>query len=539
MASHTSELIKNRLKLMMSNNCPFPPGTSVVAYLRDSGGDDQDLSTAQQQEKVEAWCEENSLILSKIYTDAARQGSSVDARDAFLEMIDHFREPHCSDKGIILWTLARFARNQNDSQYYKADLRRRGFIVHSLNDNIPDTPEGKVFESMIDWMNQKYIDDLSREVKRGLHHIVKEFNAIPGIPPVGFKRAQKVIGIRRDGSPHSVAYWVPDSDIIPLVKAAFKMRADGNTIGTINSKYHLFKNKSSYSTFFRNKIYIGILEYGSMTIEDFVEPTIPIEVWNKVQALNTKNRSENHPLRGFDNLNHPRRKNTRFLLSGLVFCPNCQSPLSGHVVEFGGKKRNDYYVCSGKRRHKTDCEALSIPRKQLEASVIQNISDYITNPEYLMNRDHNQALAVSTQNAEMASQANKIRHEQTDNQRRLNNLLKKIEDDPQAPASVMDRIRTLEEQIKNQERMILQLENKIANNPAIERTSAQIHELSENLLILLTSDKDSEKQAVVRLIVHHITAERIEDRIVGMVYYNSEFAEIEAPPEIKKLMPMG
>lgn len=40
---------------MMNTSQPFPPGSCIVAYLRDSGGERQELSTGQQEAEIRAW----------------------------------------------------------------------------------------------------------------------------------------------------------------------------------------------------------------------------------------------------------------------------------------------------------------------------------------------------------------------------------------------------------------------------------------------------------------------------------------------------
>jgi site-specific DNA recombinase len=521
----------------MSDSCPFPPGASIVAYLRDSGGDDQDLSTAQQQERIETWCADNKVILSKIYTDAARQGSSVEARDSFLEMIDHFRDPNCRDKGIIIWTLSRFARNQDDAQYYKADLRRRGYIIHSMNDNIPNTTDGKVFEAMIDWMNAKYLEDLSRDIKRGLQHNLKEFGAISGRPPVGFMLKEKVIGIRRDGSPHKVSCWVPNPDLTPLVISAFKMRADGYGIQQIHDKLQLYKSRSCYSTFFRNRLYIGELIFGSTVVKDYCEPLIPINIWNKVQELNYQNRPETRKIGRRKAQDHPKRATSEFLLSGLLYCQKCGSIMNGHVVHFGGKKRNDYYICTGKKARMA-CDALSLPKQYIEDIVIQKLTDYIQDPEILTNREQDRALLSASKSAELKASIKLKQKDLHDNRRRLNNLVDKIADEPNAPASILERIRMLEQEVHRLEHEIDLLESQAATTQVHMRTPAEVHDLSNKLLDLLTSEDIAEKHAILKLFVYRVTAERYDDRIIGQAFFRDELIQEDAPPGIKKLMPI-
>lgn len=207
---------------------PFAPGSSVTAYLRDSGGDDQDLSIDQQEAAVRAWCADNGLILAQIFRDEHISGSSTDNRPGFDALMRHFRSKDpIPEVGLIIWKFSRFARNLNDAQFYKADLRRRGFTIHSMQDNIPTGLDGHFFEAAIDWMNARFLKDLSEDVRRGLHHNVKQFGAVPGVPPRGFKRELITVGARLDGRPHQVSRWVPDPEWWQRCRTAWELRAGG------------------------------------------------------------------------------------------------------------------------------------------------------------------------------------------------------------------------------------------------------------------------------------------------------------------------
>ena len=104
----------------------FPPKSRLAAYLRDSGGADQDLSTEQQDTHIRKWCLEHGYVLSEVFRDSARSGSSTVGRDAFDRMITHFRSPDCTEAGIIVWKYDRISRDFDDSAFFKADIRRRG-----------------------------------------------------------------------------------------------------------------------------------------------------------------------------------------------------------------------------------------------------------------------------------------------------------------------------------------------------------------------------------------------------------------------------
>ena len=65
---------------------------------------------------------------------------------------------------MILWRYSRFSRDIDDAQLYKADLRRRGYTIHSMKDIVPDGIDGRFFESAIDWMNARFLEDMSEDV---------------------------------------------------------------------------------------------------------------------------------------------------------------------------------------------------------------------------------------------------------------------------------------------------------------------------------------------------------------------------------------
>jgi len=54
----------NRYLHLIRQDCPLPPGTHVVAYCRDSGGDEQDRSVAQQIDVAREYCQHDNLVSS-------------------------------------------------------------------------------------------------------------------------------------------------------------------------------------------------------------------------------------------------------------------------------------------------------------------------------------------------------------------------------------------------------------------------------------------------------------------------------------------
>jgi DNA invertase Pin-like site-specific DNA recombinase len=522
---------------MSPNNIPFLPGDRVIAYLRDSGATGQELSTEQQEEQLRAWCDQNSLVLTQLFIDAARQGSSTEKRDQFQEMISFLHDRNKKEKGVLIWSLSRFARNQDDSDYFKADLRRRNKIVWSMTENIPDTTEGRLIEKIYDFSNEKYLENLSIDVKRGLHHNVSEYRAVPGNPPFGFKKTTKVIGVRRDNTPHIVSTWIIDPDYVPIIQQAFKMRAAGYQIEDIHNQFHIMKNRSSYSTFFRNPLYTGELHFGGMVIQDFCEPIITRDVWEKVQSLNNKYTSHSRTIPEEDEI-HPRRMSSSYILSGVIYCRQCGELMVGNTVKSKDARLREYYLCNNHKANMA-CSAPRIPAREVEGIVIDAISEYIQHPDALIDRQNRMAERSEDRKNELRANIKQITREIDDARRQISNITDKIANLPDTPLSLIDRLRDLELAIQKKSAAVDRLQSQLNNVNVRARTPAEIDELSENMLRLLTSDSPSEKHAIINIFIDRFDAERVDNSICGMLYFkedNSLTGElIDSPP---KFMPM-
>jgi len=164
----------------------LPLGSICWAYLRDSGGPSQDRSVDQQKTEIEQYCQRHNLTLALVFSDIARSGGSTTDRDQFNAMVDATTQKSARPAGLLIWNYARFARDLDDSQYYKATLRKRGIIIHSITDPIPEGAYGQVVEIIIDIANQEKKRQTSRDAQRGLRQLVEQYRCVPGTPPRGF-----------------------------------------------------------------------------------------------------------------------------------------------------------------------------------------------------------------------------------------------------------------------------------------------------------------------------------------------------------------
>ena len=90
----------------------LPAGSTVIAYLRDSGGPNQEESIGQQERVINDYCKKHGLVLMRVYSETA-SGRAAKNRKSFLEMYHAIVDSHADlrPRGLLLWSYSRFSRN--------------------------------------------------------------------------------------------------------------------------------------------------------------------------------------------------------------------------------------------------------------------------------------------------------------------------------------------------------------------------------------------------------------------------------------------
>lgn len=487
----------------------LPPGSTVWAYLRDSGGDTQDRSITRQLEAIQDYCKSHQLELVHVFQDEARSGTTTAGRDDFTRMITQSKELESNPMGLLLWNYARFARDLDDSTYYKSLLRRNGLIIHSLTDPIPEGPYARFVETLIDISNEERSRQTSIDAKDGLRSLVTQ-GAMPGTPPRGFKRVPIVTINHRTGEQRKNHKWEPDPKLLYKVRQAFEMRAAGSTLNEIHKSTRLYGSINSYRTFFTNRIYIGILEFGGMVIENYCEPLIEMDIWNQVQK-----RIEDTSQKRFKDL-HPRRANSIYLLSGMVKCAQCGSPMSGNSVTFKTNRgRDEAYLCTRSKR-KAGCNARRISRARLEDLVISTLTDYILIPDAML---ATQEIAIQNQThgeAQRAERRRSLQEDRTVLSREIANITRAIASTGHSQA-LLDALKEKEAQRAQVNTQLKELDIPIETVPDLSRP--QIESASKRLIERLNSSTLETRRETLRGIIHEVIAQRDGPTIEAFITY--------------------
>jgi site-specific DNA recombinase len=334
------------------------PGAPIFCYVRDSGGVAQEKSTTDQRAELAAYAAARGWQVAGWFEDAARSGADAESRPAFQELIAACRREPPPVAGVLLWSYSRFARDELDAQFYRADLRRRGVEVISVSDSVPDGAFSTVFEALISWKDAQFLADLAENVKRGQRANVLRGYSHGGPAPFGYRAEAVEIGVHRDGKPRIAARWVVDPTTAPQAVRIFEMRAQGYTVEQIREALALPLTKSGLHYVLRNPVYIGTLHYGGEEIAGGVPALIERALWARVQALTTRYA----------------RSRTAYLLSGLLFCGACGGPMYGMRTTTKGREYR-YYICWQSRQKPRTCTAPRIRADEADRIAMRLVAD--------------------------------------------------------------------------------------------------------------------------------------------------------------------
>lgn len=358
----------------------LPPGSDVIAYLRDSGGPNQEDSIGQQERILKEYCKKHGLILSRVYSDTA-SGRKTKGRESFLAMCNSVMSSseRAAPRGLLLWAYSRFSRDIVDFNYYLYGLLKHGLVVHSLTEEIPEGLLGQMMLSVKAYTNADYSIQLGKQIKRGIADRVKAGYSNGGQAPRGYQVVRELHDSRRNGAPRVGVKWEIDLELAPLVRLAWELRGQGKGYADIirATGGRLYTNKNSFSCHFQNKSYLGIGKAGELEVPDHHEPLITWEMWEAVKRVEAA--SPRHGQGG--KLLHPRRIKHPSLLSGLCFCIYCGSAMVLHTSA-------DYrsYACGSHDRQRVyrDCEeARRVNARKADKVILDVVLNRILTPEFV------------------------------------------------------------------------------------------------------------------------------------------------------------
>ena len=329
---------------------------------------EEGYSLDEQERSCREFAKKLGYKVLNIYREEGESGTSMN-RPKFKEMLER-----CSDdkgmtvKAVIVIHTDRFARNTLEHLMVKGILQKSNVkLLSVLQPMIDDSPEGNLMDILLAGMNEFYSKDLGRKTARALAEKAKTGHW-PGFAPLGYLNVAdpetntKRIEIDKEKS------W--------YIKEAFRRFATGRyTVKSLNDELFNegFRSRtgkkiavSIMNHFLKNIFYAGKMMFKSEIYEGKHTPLVDMETYLNVQRI-----------LGLHNHATNRARKHNFLLSGLLFCGECSSQLTGekHLKRSG--LAFDYYRCMGPKHKEKSCQEPFVPAKEIEDKSIdlfKNIS---------------------------------------------------------------------------------------------------------------------------------------------------------------------
>ena len=140
----------------------------AYGYCRYSSSNQNELSIEQQHVELLNYAKNHNIEIIKFYDDKAKSGTK-DNRDNFQAMIKDCKRKEVS--AVLVWKTDRFARNTQDSLFYKMKLEKLGIDLISITQPIDtSSPEGNLMYTMLVSIDEYYSKNLASNVRRAMNY---------------------------------------------------------------------------------------------------------------------------------------------------------------------------------------------------------------------------------------------------------------------------------------------------------------------------------------------------------------------------------
>lgn len=378
-----------------------------AAYIRVSTDDQLDLSPDSQLDEIKKYAAANDIVLSPDYIfmeQEGRSGKKAENRPEFQRMISTAKVKPKPFDCILVWKFSRFARNQDESTFYKGMLRKKlGIDVVSVSEPIMEGMYGRLIEMIIEWQDEFYSYNLGVEVKRGMTKKA-ELQGYQIVPCLGYA----AVG---NGKPFVIV-----EDEYKIVEDIFRMYALENLDRTaiarrLNAQGKKAKRGKPFeqrtiTRILTNPFYNGTVSWNGISFQGSHETRQ--SVTGLYDICQERLKQEFRPVK--------RRSisTCRHWLSGLLKCSVCRATMS---YNGGGKSRPDaVFACwkYAKGLHKESCSVTVAKAERIVIRSLENILEtgnfeYDRIPRPASEQDSSQKAAIEVKLERLALKEERIR----------------------------------------------------------------------------------------------------------------------------------
>ena len=460
---------------------------TAVIYARYSSDSQTEQSIDGQLRVCEEYAKSHDILVLKTYIDRAMTGTN-DNRPDFQRMIKESNRKEWDY--VIVYKFDRFSRNKYETAMHKKALKDNGVRVVSATEFVPDTPEGIIFESMLEGYAEYYSAELAQKIRRGNNESRRKGNLTGGILPYGYKNVNKK------------AVIIPEE--AEIVRLIYKMYSLGVYVKDIlielNSKGLLHKGKpfakNTVYNILANERYSGIYHYNGEVFDNIYPQIVPSEIFEIVQKKVLRNKFGK------------RSEEIIYLLKDKIKCGYCGKSIIGESGTSRNGEKKYYYTCCGRKKKTNDCRKATVRKDVLESIVIENVVEQISKCNSL---DYIVKGVMQEQERQLKENIvlNLLLKEQKQTTTAINNIMTAIENGG-TTNTAMKRMRELETHQSELDKQILIEKSKTA----VQLTENQIRDFYSRALAL-------EPKLLINYLVKQITL--YDDKI--QIQFNSPIKE--------------
>jgi site-specific DNA recombinase len=325
----------------------------AVIYLRVSSPgqvkkdyDREGLSLPAQRQACMRKAEALGAVVVEEFVEPGVSGGSIQKRKAFRKMLKFIAERGDIDY-VIVWSVSRWARDQEDHWVARGLIRRAGARLVSVKEQIGgETSSEIVMEGVMAAVAAGRRLDIAEDVRRGLLRKA-EVGGTPFRAPIGYVNVTKII----DG--HEVRDVVPDPERMALITEIFQLYAtDRYTLEELAALMEARGLRSRatstlpaapltpnrLSELLRNEYYLGVVTIKGKPFQGRHQPLVTPVVFERCQEILEGRRR-----------NGARAWRHHHYLAGTLFCGGCGARLLYNPVTNRHGKLYEYYFCIGKQ----------------------------------------------------------------------------------------------------------------------------------------------------------------------------------------------
>ena len=375
---------------------------NVVTYCRVSSDEQaqKDISIPAQRKALHRWVDErpDHQLLGDFVDEGESAYAPADKRPGFREMITMCRRQKVDH--ILVHKLDRFSRNREESILFKSLLRKHGVTVKSITEAYdPETPQGFLYEGMIEVINQFYSMNLATETLKGMRENAERGFVNGGRIPYGYRLEQVD---NSHGRPHGRLVPGPEHEVA-VIREIFDLGANHGMGGkrianTLNSKGYTAPrarhwNSSTVDAILNNRAYVGDQVWFKsrkvgrdgrertakddwIVSEDAHEALVDRDLFDRRRALASSRRF---------GARKAKSQPVSYLLSRLIRCGHCGNNFVGQqqrrTAVDGTQTVYKRYYCSGYlTKGRSVCPSLPIKKEWLEGFVLDLLRHKLCEP---------------------------------------------------------------------------------------------------------------------------------------------------------------